>query len=254
MADVQLQSHELDTRDDDKAVVSESDVNHVNESNAGSNTDLIADVNLLSINENNVFSGDVARNNLLCLNKTLPSLSPLSSQCMPSCSSSDVNNSEPTTVGLPHFNGVKYVCYKNEQQMKDIMRLIQKDLSEPYSIYTYRYFIHNWPKLCFLAVDVDKSVGAIVCKLDGHRKVRRGYIAMLAVDENYRKQHIGSNLVLNAIEAMVNDGADEVVLETEITNKPALKLYENLGFVRDKRLFCYYLNGVDALRLKLWLR
>lgn len=41
------------------------------------------------------------------------------------------------------------------------------------------------------AVDVDKSVGAIVCKLDAHRKVRRGYIAMLAVDENYRKQHIG---------------------------------------------------------------
>ncbi len=46
----------------------------------------------------------------------------------------------------------------------------------------------------------------------------------------------------------------KVVLETEITNKPALRLYENLGFVRDKRLFRYYLNGVDALRLKLWLR
>ena len=47
---------------------------------------------------------------------------------------------------------------------------------------------------------------------------------------------------------------DEVVLETEITNTSALRLYENLGFVRDKRLFRYYLNGVDALRLKLWLR
>ena len=46
----------------------------------------------------------------------------------------------------------------------------------------------------------------------------------------------------------------QVVLETEITNQPALRLYENLGFVRDKRLFRYYLNGVDALRLKLWLR
>lgn len=46
----------------------------------------------------------------------------------------------------------------------------------------------------------------------------------------------------------------QVVLETEITNTAALKLYENLGFVRDKRLFRYYLNGVDALRLKLWLR
>lgn len=105
------------------------------------------------------------------------------------------------------------------------------------------------------AMHGEECVGAIVCKLDIHRKViKRGYIAMLAVDVKYRKRKIGSNLVRQAIQAMVEDDADEVVLETEITNRPALRLYENLGFVRDKRLFRYYLNGVDALRLKLWLR
>lgn len=45
---------------------------------------------------------------------------------------------------------IEYMSYKSELQMPDIMSLIQKDLSEPYSIYTYRYFIHNWPNLCFL--------------------------------------------------------------------------------------------------------
>jgi len=151
---------------------------------------------------------------------------------------------------------VAYVCYQDETQMPLIMRLIQKDLSEPYSIYTYRYFIHNWPNLCFLAMaGPGKCVGAIVCKLDLHKKVsKRGYIAMLAVDEGFRKRKIGSTLVKLALEAMLADNADEVVLETEITNKPALRLYEALGFVRDKRLFRYYLNGVDASRLKLWLR
>ena len=153
-------------------------------------------------------------------------------------------------------NGISFIQYQDETQMPLIMRLIQKDLSEPYSIYTYRYFIHNWPNLCFLAMTgAGECVGAIVCKLDLHKKVsRRGYIAMLAVDSSHRKKRIGSTLVKKAIEAMVEDEADEVVLETEITNKPALKLYENLGFVRDKRLFRYYLNGVDASRLKLWLR
>jgi len=150
---------------------------------------------------------------------------------------------------------IDYVTYESEKQMPDIMRLIQKDLSEPYSIYTYRYFIHNWPHLCFLALHDDLCVGAIVCKLDMHKKmIHRGYIAMLAVDEKYRKQKIGTNLVLRAIQVMSMQGADEIVLETEVTNKPALNLYENLGFVRDKRLFRYYLNGVDALRLKLWLK
>ncbi|BFZ11764.1 hypothetical protein BsWGS_14803 [Bradybaena similaris] len=150
---------------------------------------------------------------------------------------------------------VTYLVYESERQMPNIMRLITKDLSEPYSIYTYRYFIHNWPNLCFLAVADDKCIGAIVCKLDLHKKmVRRGYIAMLAVDSEYRRRQIGSTLVTKAIEAMIRDDCDEVVLETEITNQGALRLYEKLGFVRDKRLFRYYLNGVDALRLKLWLR
>ncbi|XP_029352467.1 N-alpha-acetyltransferase 30 [Echeneis naucrates] len=151
--------------------------------------------------------------------------------------------------------GIRYVRYESELQMPWIMRLITKDLSEPYSIYTYRYFIHNWPQLCFLAMVEQECVGAIVCKLDMHKKMfRRGYIAMLAVDSKHRRKSIGTNLVKKAIYAMVEGDCDEVVLETEITNKSALKLYENLGFVRDKRLFRYYLNGVDALRLKLWLR
>lgn len=95
---------------------------------------------------------------------------------------------------------IRYKVYESELEMPDIMRLIQKDLSEPYSVYTYRYFIHNWPKLCFLALHEDKCVGAIVCKLDIHRQtIKRGYIAMLAVDKDYRKLKIGTTLVQKAI-------------------------------------------------------
>ena len=95
---------------------------------------------------------------------------------------------------------IQYKVYESELEMPDIMRLIQKDLSEPYSVYTYRYFIHNWPTLCFLALHESKCVGAIVCKLDIHRQnIKRGYIAMLAVDKDYRKLKIGTTLVQKAI-------------------------------------------------------
>lgn len=43
----------------------------------------------------------------------------------------------------------------------------------------------------------------------------------------------------------------KALLETEVTNHSALNLYSGLGFLREKRLFRYYLNGVDAYRLKL---
>uniref|UniRef100_A0AAF5Q703 N-terminal methionine N(alpha)-acetyltransferase NatC n=2 Tax=Wuchereria bancrofti TaxID=6293 RepID=A0AAF5Q703_WUCBA len=161
-----------------------------------------------------------------------------------------------TVVSSIKIKRIHIVEYENEYQMADIMRLITKVLSEPYSIYTYRYFIHNWPKLCLLALDEndDKYVGAIVCKLDLSRENRRrGYIAMLAVDESCRKMGIGTRLVQKAISNMQEMGCDQVVLETEVTNSDALRLYSNLGFIREKRLFRYYLNGVDAYRLKLFL-
>lgn len=60
----------------------------------------------------------------------------------------DLNHSPATDVN--QSQDVAYVHYESELQMPGIMRLITKDLSEPYSIYTYRYFIHNWPQLCFL--------------------------------------------------------------------------------------------------------
>lgn len=40
-----------------------------------------------------------------------------------------------------------------------------------------------------------ECVGAIVCKLDMHKKMfRRGYIAMLAVDSKHRRKSIGESL------------------------------------------------------------
>ena len=146
--------------------------------------------------------------------------------------------------------------FKGDQEMPEIMALLEKDLSEPYSIYTYRYFIHGWPQLCLLARDATTQalVGVIICKVDVHRHTeKRGYIAMLAVDHQYRKQGLGSTLVTEAVQKMIGLGATEVVLETEASNSGALALYSRLGFCRDKKLAHYYLNGADAFRLKLWL-
>jgi hypothetical protein len=43
----------------------------------------------------------------------------------------------------------------------------------------------------------------------------------------------------------------QIALETEFDNAPALALYTSLGFVPEKRLHRFYLNGKDAFRLVL---
>jgi peptide alpha-N-acetyltransferase len=50
---------------------------------------------------------------------------------------------------------VEYRTYSKEEEMLEVVALIEKDLSEPYSIFTYRYFIHNWPDLCLLVSAFD---------------------------------------------------------------------------------------------------
>ena len=62
---------------------------------------------------------------------------------------------------------------------------------------------------------------------------------MLAVSSKCRRRGIGSKLVSLAIERMVAMGCDEVMLETEVTNKDSLRLYGRLGFARDERLVRY---------------
>ena len=206
--------------------------------------------------------------------------------------------------------GIKFTGWKDgATQMQPVMRLIEKDLSEPYSIFTYRFFINNFPNLCYLAYDDSevttaagaaaacalaatptpteeakkggedeataapptatestpsstttssssrgKLVGVIVCKAERKRgEWYNGYIAMLAVDSSVRGKGIGSQLVIRAVNEMERMGCVEVILETEMANKAALSLYQNLGFVRETRLEKYYLNGGAAFRLKLWL-
>ncbi|CAE7601254.1 NAA30 [Symbiodinium sp. CCMP2592] len=149
-------------------------------------------------------------------------------------------------------NDIRFEQYKDERDMPGIVSLIDKDLSEPYSVFTYRYFINNWPDLCYMTMQGDRCVGAIICKLDTHRcrRTHRGYIAMLAVEKELRGQRIGSKLVKLCLDRMRQLGADECVLETEVTNLGALGLYRSMGFVKEKRLHKYYLNGNDAFRLK----
>ncbi|KAG6013677.1 hypothetical protein E4U43_007169 [Claviceps pusilla] len=170
-------------------------------------------------------------------------------------------------MALPHKQGamtdLRYIQYRHELESRylpAIRSLISKDLSEPYSIYVYRYFLCQWAHLCYMALHpIDSSlIGVVVCKLEVHSShsppTRRGYIAMLAVESSFRGHGIATALVKQAIDAMIKRQADEIVLETEETNVPAMKLYERLGFLRSKKLHRYYLNGNSAYRLVLPLR
>jgi len=72
-----------------------------------------------------------------------------------------------TTTWTPlRLSDVQFVQYTDEEsQIATITSLIDSELSEPYSIFTYRYFINSWPNLCFLAHVGEKCIGVVICKV-----------------------------------------------------------------------------------------
>lgn len=159
----------------------------------------------------------------------------------------------------PNISYIQYSIAHEPTYLPQMRSLISKDLSEPYSIYVYRYFLYQWPELCFFAIDTSTPhndlVAVVICKLERHRGgPMRGYIAMLATRETHRGKGLAKTLVSKAIDLMTAQDADEIALETEETNTAAMKLYESLGFLRSKKLHRYYLNGNSAYRLLLYLK
>ena len=75
---------------------------------------------------------------------------------------------------------ITYRQYKDESDLATVAHLIDCELSEPYTVYTYRYFLHHWPKLCYIAYDDGKPFGTVVCKMDVHVRSDRFNIMMNA--------------------------------------------------------------------------
>ena len=214
------------------------------------------------------------------------------------------------------------------EQLHAIMALMGAELSEPYSIFTYRHFLEGWPELCFVVSRPPGSVrgagrtrrarppagtllpipstrarrplratassarsstrwscararaaGAATSPCSPSRRstgstgsgggsprracrpcarcatrCARGHAA---AERGPAAPACGPNVARGARLTRPTPARSpraQIVLETEETNTAALRLYERLGFVRDKRLPKYYLNNNDAFRLKAVLR
>lgn len=157
------------------------------------------------------------------------------------CATGNIQMENAREGKLPkNRDALTYVQYSADKEavfLPEIRQLISKDLSEPYSIYVYRYFLYQWGDLCFMvrllhimtlliillipltthqALNEHQSVvGVVVSKLEPHRGgPLRGYIAMLAVREEWRGCGIATDLVRKAIDAMIEQNAEEVCISS----------------------------------------
>lgn len=107
-----------------------------------------------------------------------------------------------------------------------------------------RYLGRN-PNTCFVALEDDKIVGAILTGHDG----RRGYISHTAVLSTYRHQGIGTKLVNQALDALKQEGIAKVNLVVFARNQAGNQFWENLGFTSREDLVYRNLALMDMVRI-----
>lgn len=72
------------------------------------------------------------------------------------------------------------------------------------------------------------------------------HLISLAVHPQYRKLGVAKSLVKTLIGRLKAGGFMKVTLEVRVSNKPAMTLYQSLGFKPSGKLPSYYEDGEDA--------
>jgi len=134
-----------------------------------------------------------------------------------------------------------------------IMQINQDTLPENYPEHFFREIHDRCSKAFFVVEGEGKLLGYIMCRMEGGvsnfglRWIRRGHIVSVAILPAYRRQGLATKLIEESTKALAAEyNAKEVILEVRITNQPAIKLYEKLGFRRIRILNAYYSNGENA--------
>ena len=88
-------------------------------------------------------------------------------------------------------------------------------------------FLERNTNTSFVAIQNEKLIGIILGGHDG----RRGYIYHLSVNENYRKNGIGSELVKNCLDAFKQEKISKVALLVFKYNEVGNSFWEKQGFI-----------------------
>ena len=131
-------------------------------------------------------------------------------------------------------------------------------LPEHYSDYFFESILRELPEAFIVAEHYNKIIGYIMCKIEfgfsNFRKlgfVKKGHVVSVAVLEEHRGKGVGKALMVEGINGVLSRKSDEIYLEVRVSNKSAVKMYENLGFKIKSRLRTYYRDGEDAYLMAL---
>ncbi|MEM0377952.1 MAG: ribosomal protein S18-alanine N-acetyltransferase [Thermosphaera sp.] len=135
-----------------------------------------------------------------------------------------------------------------------VIRINRESLPENYPKAFFEELLKSYDKSFFVAESPSgEIVGYIMSRVEykpGFFKtllVKSGHIVSIAVLEEHRGRALGLGLMAYALKSLYeNYGCSETYLEVRVSNMPAIRLYEKIGYVKIRVEKQYYLDGEDA--------
>ena len=145
-----------------------------------------------------------------------------------------------------------------EQSALIIRRFELKDLDQVMEI-NRQTLPENYPERFFRTIYAELPSSFLICEVDGKvigytmarietglshysffHRAKKGHTVSIAIKPEYRRRGIGTKLLKESINAMINQGVNELFLEVRVSNKAAVCLYQSLGYEILKEIRHYY--------------
>lgn len=133
------------------------------------------------------------------------------------------------------------------EDLQTVSSIAQNSFKDPYPLKLLRHIHENNPESFLVAEIEGKVVGYLIGLV---RWGGMGHILAIAVEESYRREGVGSALMLNAFNRLKNNGANRVKLEVRVSNESAQKFYDKMGFEPVDVIPEYYSDGESAVSMK----
>lgn len=137
---------------------------------------------------------------------------------------------------------VQYRLFE-ETDLHEVLRLANDALDENYDGGLFLHFARLHPEAFHVAEAGGQVVGFVMGTVQRAYEAR---ILALAVDEDWRRQGIASELTQRFLGAFRRHGVKRVTLEVRLSNDSAIGLYRSMGFEKDGVVEDYYNDGEDA--------
>ncbi len=126
-----------------------------------------------------------------------------------------------------------------------VFRIEKGSFPQPWPFSAFESFLGE---PAFLVACADgRVIGYVVADSVPNHGRSIGHVKDLAVSPNRRGEGVATRLLSRALSALAREGVCRVKLEVREGNEPALALYRQFGFERQRRIPRYYADGETAL-------